>query len=74
MKLKSKKLIAGLLLASFTAATALTGCGGGSDAQQGGGEAFCAEEPGQCRQGEDRLCHGRSCDAADRHAGDEGHP
>ena len=36
MKLKSKKLIAGLLLASFTAATALTGCGGGSDAQQGG--------------------------------------
>ena len=34
MKLKSKKLVAGLLLTSFTLATALTGCGGGGDTQQ----------------------------------------
>lgn len=38
MKLKNKKLIAGLLLTAFTAATALTGCGG-NDAQQNGGDA-----------------------------------
>jgi tripartite ATP-independent transporter DctP family solute receptor len=34
MNLKSKKLIAGLLLTSFTLATALTGCGGGNSNQQ----------------------------------------
>ena len=34
MKLKSKKLIAGLLLTAFTAATVLTGCGGGGGTEQ----------------------------------------
>ncbi len=34
MKLKSKKLVAGLLLTSFTLATALTGCGGGDTKQE----------------------------------------
>lgn len=34
MKLKSKKLIASLLVTTFTAAVALTGCGGGNAAQQ----------------------------------------
>ena len=36
MKLKNKKLIAGLLATSFTLATVLAGCGGGgnSNAQQ----------------------------------------
>ena len=38
MKAKSKKLIAGILLATFTAATALTGCGG-SDSQQASSDA-----------------------------------
>lgn len=39
MKLKNKKLIAGLVLTVFTAATALTGCGGGADSAQGDASA-----------------------------------
>lgn len=39
MKLKNKKMIAGLVLTVFTAATALTGCGGGSGEVQGDASA-----------------------------------
>lgn len=39
MKLKNKRMIAGLVLTVFTAATALTGCGGGSGEVQGDASA-----------------------------------
>ena len=43
MKLKSKKLVAGLLLTSFTLATALTGCGGGDTQQAANNDGAGAE-------------------------------